>query len=126
MGFGRRESLRRLIFSLSKATILRCLKRIARTGNSQTEIVDILDKAIFSSQKVKIWYQAETDGFVEVARNVTPIAWRVTKAGNALVVCYNGWQEVRTYRVDRILKVKELFIGAYEGEYSNMYSYTSE
>ena len=98
-----------------------CTRRNAKTSSDPSEFVQIIDRAIFKGQKIYIWYTPASEG--EEMRLVTPLAWKASK-GNVLVTCVNGWGEVRTYRLDRITKVKEAFIdGAEHDTYTNMYDY---
>lgn len=101
-----------------------CRYRRAKTSTNPSEFVEIIDRAIFRNQKIYIWYTPANGG--EEMRLITPLAWKASN-GNVLVTSVNGWGEVRTYRLDRITKVKEAFIGGYEHDtYSNMYDYDGE
>lgn len=96
----------------------------AKQGYSQSDIEALMVKAIMSDQKVKIWYNAESDNFVEEVRNISPLNIRVTKKGKYIVTSINGFHEIRTYRLDRISRIKELFIPAFKDpQYSNYYAW---
>lgn len=96
----------------------------AKQGYTQSDIEAIFVKAIMSDQKVKIWYNAESDNFAEKVRNVSPLNIRVTKKGKYIVTSINGFREIRTYRIDRTTRIKELFIPAFKDPtYSNYYSW---
>lgn len=87
-------------------------------------MVDIIDKAIFEHNKIYIWYTAV--GEDEVMRLVTPLAWQA-KNGFMYVTSINGWGEIRTYRLDRISKVKEAFKpGKSHDVYDNMYDFIDD
>lgn len=93
-----------------------------KVGSSANDIEDIVTKAIWADQKVKIYYAAESDNFSEVVRNVSPINLRQTKKGFFLAVSVNAWREIRTYRLDRIRRIEELFLPAFEhSRYKNYF-----
>lgn len=97
--------------------------RAAKTSTNPSDFVEIIERAIFRNQKIKISYKAESDQFSEVDRNITPLGWQL-KNSKIYLTAINAFHEIRTYRLDRITKVKELFIKGFEDEnYDNYYDY---
>lgn len=121
-------TLSRLWKSLSKEQVLKLInkysKRYAAQSTNPSEFVDMIDKAIQQTRKIEIWYTSVADG-EEVRRIISPIAWQAKK-GFVYVVAYNNLGEVRTYRLDRISKLKETWTDALGGEYDNYYDYYSD
>lgn len=117
--------LSRLFISLSKEQVHSIIRanrhRYARQSSNPSEFVEMIDKAIQLGRKVEIWYTSVADG-VEVRRIVSPLAWQ-TKKNFVYCVCYNNHGDVRTYRLDRITKVKESWTDARTGPYDNYYEY---
>lgn len=115
--------LSRLWYSESKDTVLALLQRTAAQTENPTEFVDMLDKAIQQGRKCYIWYTPANGS--EEMRLVSPLAWQA-KNGIVLLVAYNNHGETRTYRLDRIRKVKESWTDGLEGPYSNYYDYYAD
>lgn len=91
-----------------------------------SRFVDIIDLAIQKKQKIWVTYEAAEDDFVEEARMLTPLSWRITKDGNVLLVAYQYEGETHTYRLDRFTEVKSTGKPGQKGDYDTYYDYYSD
>lgn len=90
-------------------------RRTARQSTNPEEFVDLIDGAIRKGRKIEIWYTAVGQG--EIRRIISPLGWQAK--GSLIYICsYNNHGNVRTYRLDRMAKVKETWTKALTGYYS--------
>lgn len=97
-----------------------------KASKDPSRFVDIIDLAIQKKKKIWVTYEAEEDDFVEEARMLTPLSWRITKDGHVLLVAYQYEGETHTYRLDRFTEVKSTGTPGQSGEYDTYYDYYSD